>query len=131
MPTPPAGTESKFIGSFQKPSYFLNYPCRECSFFTLHVFRVWLHYFRARRFHGSVAVLTLNEKFSLREIPVASLSSFIPLPKWQHQVKICAFGKVCNVGHSVRAVVTQCLKFGLKFMRTDNHDVRADMEVFT
>ncbi len=100
-------------------------------FFALHVFRVWLDYSEHGRFHGSVAVLPLNEKFSSREISVASLSLFIPLPKWQHQVKICAFGKVRNVGHSVRAVVTQCLKFGLKFMRTDNHDVRADMEVFT
>jgi hypothetical protein len=52
-----------------------------------------------------------------------------PLPDWNYEKQIGAIGKVCDVGHPVRPIMTQYSQLLLIPMRTYDHDVRTHVKL--
>jgi hypothetical protein len=53
--------------------------------------------------------------------------SFIPLPHWHNQEELRAIRQMRHIGHSIRGVTIESLKF--VWMGTDNHQVWANVEL--
>jgi hypothetical protein len=77
----------------------------------------------------------LNPSYSgidLAELRMARPELFlIDLMERHYKVEIGAAGEVGDVGHAIRSVMTEGLQLFLILMRTDDHDVRTDVEIFS
>src|SRR5271170_7624203 len=52
-----------------------------------------------------------------------------PLAKWQNKIKVGPMGKMSDIGHAGRSVVTKRPQLVLILVRTNDHEVRADVKL--
>jgi hypothetical protein len=55
----------------------------------------------------------------------------IDLMERHYEIEIGAAGEVGDIGHAIGSVMTEGLQLFLILMRTDDHDVRTDVEIFS